>query len=39
MSQYRQLVSAGGKSEDDEGNMMEGIWMAVRDPYTWLFSG
>ncbi|KAJ4399439.1 hypothetical protein N0V91_009448 [Didymella pomorum] len=39
MSQYRVLVSAGGKSEDDEGDMLGGVWMAVKDPYTWFFAG
>ncbi|KAF2008403.1 MFS general substrate transporter [Aaosphaeria arxii CBS 175.79] len=39
MSQYRQLVSAGGISEDDEGDYWGGFWMAVKDPFTWLFAG
>ncbi len=39
MAQYRQLVSAGGLSEDDEGGYWEGFWQAVRDPFTWLFAG
>lgn len=39
MEQYRQLVSAGGISEDDEGDMMERVWMAVKDPFTWFFAG
>ena len=38
MSQYRQLVSAGGISEDTEGGYMEGVWMALRDPFTYLFA-
>ncbi|EUC41932.1 hypothetical protein COCMIDRAFT_29378 [Bipolaris oryzae ATCC 44560] len=39
MSQYRALVSAGGKSEDDEGDMWGGVWQAVKDPFTWFFAG
>lgn len=39
MAQYRQLVSAGGRSEDDEGDYWSGFWMAVKDPFTWLFAG
>jgi sugar phosphate permease len=39
MAQYRALVSAGGQSEDDEGGMWDGVWMACKDPYTWLFAG
>lgn len=39
MAQYRQLVSAGGISEDDEGTHWEGLWMALCDPFTWYFSG
>jgi MFS family permease len=38
MAQYRQLVSAGGISEDDEGDMWGGVWQACKDPYTWMFS-
>ncbi|KAG4440832.1 hypothetical protein IFR05_003704 [Cadophora sp. M221] len=38
MAQYRQLVSAGGISEDDEGTYLGGIWMALRDPFTYLFA-
>ena len=38
MAQYRQLVSAGGVSEDDEGDYWGGVWQALRDPYTWMFS-
>lgn len=34
MSRYRMLVSAGGKPEDDEGEMLAGVWMAVKDPFT-----
>jgi hypothetical protein len=39
MGQYRALVSAGGQSEDDEGDMWGGVWMACKDPFTWFFSG
>ena len=39
MSQYRALVSAGGQSEDDEGGMWDGVWMACKDPFTWFFAG
>ncbi|GKT47302.1 putative transporter [Colletotrichum spaethianum] len=38
MAQYRQTVSAGGRSEDDEGDYWGGVWMALRDPFTYLFS-
>jgi hypothetical protein len=38
MAQYRQLVSAGGISEDDEGDYWGGIWMALNDPFTYLFA-
>ena len=38
MAQYRQLVSAGGLSEDDEGDMWGGVWQAIREPYTWMFA-
>lgn len=39
MAKYRMLVSSGGHSEDDEGTMWGGVWLAVRDPYTWFFEG
>jgi MFS family permease len=39
IAQYRALVSAGGQSEDDDGGMWSGVWMAFREPYTWLFAG
>jgi MFS family permease len=39
MAKYRMLVSSGGHSEDDEGTMWGGVWLAVRDPYTWFFAG
>lgn len=38
MAQYRMLVSAGGLSEDDEGDYWGGFWMAVKDPFTWMFA-
>ncbi|ETN39805.1 uncharacterized protein HMPREF1541_06031 [Cyphellophora europaea CBS 101466] len=38
MSQYRQMVSAGGKSEDDEGDYWGGFVMAMKDPFTWCFA-
>jgi MFS family permease len=38
MAQYRALVSAGGASEDDEGDMWGGVWQACKDPYTWMFA-
>lgn len=38
MSQYRVLVSAGGASEDDEGDYLGGIWQAMKDPFTWMFA-
>lgn len=39
MAQYRQLVSAGGISESDEGGYWSGVIMAVKDPFTWMFAG
>jgi hypothetical protein len=38
MAQYRALVSAGGASEDDEGDYWGGFWQAVKDPFTWMFA-
>ena len=38
MAQYRADVSAGGKSEDDEGSYWGGIAQAARDPFTWMFA-
>lgn len=38
MAQYRQTVSAGGGTEDDEGDYWGGVWMALKDPFTYLFS-
>lgn len=38
MAQYRADVSAGGRSEDDEGRMWDGVGQAARDPFTWMFA-
>jgi hypothetical protein len=38
LAQYRMVVSNGGHSEDDEGGAMEGVWLAVKDPFTWIFT-
>ncbi|KAF6813659.1 major facilitator superfamily transporter [Colletotrichum plurivorum] len=38
MAQYRQTVSAGGRSEDDEGDYWGGVWLALKDPFTYFFS-
>ncbi|KAF4831116.1 putative transporter [Colletotrichum tropicale] len=38
MAQYRQTVSAGGRAEDDEGDYWGGVWMALKDPFTYFFS-
>lgn len=38
MAQYRQTASAGGREEDDEGDYWGGVWMALKDPFTYLFS-
>ncbi|USP82062.1 vitamin H transporter [Curvularia clavata] len=39
MAEYRAIVSAGGQSEDDEGEMWTGVVLALKDPFTWLFAG
>lgn len=39
MAKYRQFVSAGGIHEEDGGGRWTGVWLAVKDPFTWLFSG
>ena len=39
MAQYRQSVSSGMVSEDEEGDYLGGLMQAVRDPFTWLFAG
>ncbi|KAI7219182.1 major facilitator superfamily transporter [Hortaea werneckii] len=38
MAQYRSAVSAGGRSEDDEGGYFDGIRLAAKDPFTWMFA-
>ncbi|KAK8080321.1 hypothetical protein PG997_008139 [Apiospora hydei] len=38
MAQYRQEVNAGGISEDDEGGHWEGVRLALKEPFTWLFA-
>lgn len=40
MAHYRQFVSAGGlHDEDEQGNLWGGVFLAVKDPFTTLFSG
>ncbi|KAH7177168.1 major facilitator superfamily domain-containing protein [Fusarium sp. MPI-SDFR-AT-0072] len=38
MAQYRMVVSAGGRSEDDEGGAWEGVRLACKDPFTWIYT-
>lgn len=38
MAKYRQFVSAGGISEDDEGDYMGGIWTMFKDPISHMFA-
>jgi hypothetical protein len=38
MAQYRAMVSAGGLSEDDEGDYWGGVVLAAKDPFTWMFA-
>ncbi|KAK6008107.1 hypothetical protein QM012_000010 [Aureobasidium pullulans] len=38
MAQWRVFVSAGGVSEDDEGDYWGGVSQALRDPFTWMFA-
>ncbi|WJG34847.1 major facilitator superfamily domain-containing protein [Fusarium oxysporum Fo47] len=38
MAQYRMIVSAGGRSEDDEGGAWEGVMLACKDPFTWIYT-
>jgi hypothetical protein len=38
MAQYRAEVSAGGRSEDDEGGYWDGVAMACKEPFTWMFA-
>ncbi|KAF6817563.1 major facilitator superfamily transporter [Colletotrichum plurivorum] len=35
MAQYRALVTAGGMSEDDEGDYWGGFVIAIKDPMSW----
>jgi hypothetical protein len=39
MAQYRQFVSAGGVSEDEEGSYFGGFMLAIKEPFTYLFAG
>ncbi|KAI4727244.1 MFS transporter [Aureobasidium sp. EXF-10728] len=38
MAQWRVLMSAGGISEDDEGDYWGGVRQAICDPFTWMFA-
>jgi MFS family permease len=38
MAQYRMIVSFGGRSEDDEGGAWEGVKLACKDPFTWIYT-
>ena len=38
MAEYKQLVSAGGISEDDEGDFKSGIWSMLKDPFSHMFA-
>ena len=38
MAQYRMIVSSGGRSEDDEGGAWEGVVLACKDPFTWIYT-
>jgi MFS family permease len=38
LAQYRMLVSAGGRTEDDDGGAWEGVVLACKDPFTWIFT-
>jgi sugar phosphate permease len=38
IAQYRMRVSAGGRSEDDEGGGWEGVRLALEDPFTWIYT-
>ncbi|KEQ60578.1 MFS general substrate transporter [Aureobasidium melanogenum CBS 110374] len=38
MAQYRMLVSSGGTSEDDDISAWQGVWLACKDPFTWIFT-
>ncbi|GIZ48044.1 hypothetical protein CKM354_001111900 [Cercospora kikuchii] len=38
MAEYRAAVSAGGRTEDDEGDYWGGVVQACKDPFTWMFA-
>lgn len=38
MAAYRQTVSAGGISEDDEGGSWGGVWAMLKDPFSHMFA-
>lgn len=38
MAAYRQTVSAGGLSEDDEGDYWSGVWTMLKDPFAHMFA-
>jgi sugar phosphate permease len=38
MAQYRMLVSSGGVSEDDDTSAWKGVWLACKDPFTWIYT-
>ncbi|KAL2110286.1 hypothetical protein VUR80DRAFT_1396 [Thermomyces stellatus] len=38
MAAYRQTVSAGGLSEDDEGGYWSGVWAMFKDPISHMFA-
>ncbi|KIL86323.1 hypothetical protein FAVG1_10152 [Fusarium avenaceum] len=38
MAQYRMIVSAGGRSEDDEGGAWEDVKLTCQDPFTWIYT-
>jgi hypothetical protein len=38
MAQYRMLVSSGGISEDDDVSAWQGVWLACKDPFTWIYT-
>ncbi|VUC31201.1 unnamed protein product [Clonostachys rosea] len=38
MAEYKQIVSTGGLSEDDEGDFKSGIWAMLKDPFSHMFA-
>jgi hypothetical protein len=38
MAQYRMQVSSGGHIEDEDGSLWDGVWLAAKDSFTWLFT-